>query len=85
MRGTALNANCCRLRIPLRHCTPQREIHTHAHMAKQRIPLDGTDGVSPGAPNAKGEGGDPVGEVAAIIVPRTTLRKHATPKRCSTA
>jgi len=34
-------------------------------MAEQPISLDGADGVSPGAPNANAEGGDPVGEVVA--------------------
>ena len=34
-------------------------------MAEQPISLDGADGVSPGAPNANAEGGDPVGEAVA--------------------
>ena len=42
-------------------------------MAEQPISLDDTDAVSPGAPNANAEGGDPVGKDVAIIGPRTTL------------
>ena len=54
--------------------------HTHAHMAEQPISLDGADGVSPGAPNANAEGRDPVGEVVAIIGPRTTLASARDPE-----
>ena len=57
-----------------------RSTHTHAHMAEQPISLDGADGVSPGAPNANAEGGDPVGEVVAIIGPRTTLASARDPE-----
>ena len=49
-------------------------------MAEQPISLDGADGVSPGAPNANAEGGDPVGEVVAIIGPRTTLASARDPE-----
>ena len=49
-------------------------------MAGQPIFLDGADGVNPGAPNANAEGGDPVGEVAAFIVPRTTLASARDPE-----
>ena len=69
--------NCCGLRIPLTcPVTLQRtagDPHTHAHMAEQPISLYGADGVTPGASNANAEGGGPVGEVVAIIGPRTTL------------
>ena len=71
MRGTAFNVKCCGLRIPLtRPVTLPRTAgypHTHEHMAEQPISLDGADGVSPSAPNANAEGGDPIGDVAAII------------------
>ena len=49
-------------------------------MAEQPISLDGADGVSPGAPNANAEGGDPVGNVVAIIGPRTTLASARDPE-----
>ena len=49
-------------------------------MAEQPISLDGADGVSPGAPNANAEGGDPVGEVVPIIGPRTTLASVRDPE-----
>ena len=42
-------------------------------MAEQPIFLDGADSVSPGALNANAEGGDPVGDVVAVIGPPTTL------------
>ena len=48
-------------------------------MAEQPIFLDGADGVSPGAPNANAEGGDPIGDVVAIIGPRTTLASARDP------
>ena len=56
-------------------CSVQREVHTHTHayMTERPISLDGAGGVSPGAPNAHAEGGDPVGDVVAIIGPRITL------------
>ena len=81
---TAFNANGCWLRIPLTcPVTLQRtagDPHTHAHMAEQPISLDGADGVRPGAPNANVEGGDPVGDVVAIIGPRTTLASARDPE-----
>ena len=49
-------------------------------MAEQPISLHGVDGVSPGAPNANAEGGDPVGDVVAIIGPRTTLASTRDPE-----
>ena len=49
-------------------------------MAEQPISLDGADGISPGAPNANAEGGDPVGDVVAIIGPRTTLASARDPE-----
>ena len=49
-------------------------------MAEQPISLDGADGASPGAPNANAEGGDPFGEVEAIIGPRTTLASARDPE-----
>ena len=49
-------------------------------MMDQPISLDRADGVSPGAPNANAEGGDPVGEVAAIVVPQTTLASTGDPE-----
>ena len=71
MRCTAFKVNCCGLRIPLTcPVTLQRtsgDPHTHAHMAEQPISLDGADGVSPGAPNAHAEGGDPVGDVVGYL------------------
>ena len=84
MRGTAFNVNCCGLRIPLT-CSvtlqrTARDPHTHAHMAEQPTSLDGADGVSPGAPNANAEGGDPVGEIVAIVGPRTTLASACDPE-----
>ena len=76
--------NCGGLWIPLtRPVTPQRtagDPHTHAHMAKQPISLNGADGVSPGAPNANPEGGDLVGDVVPIIGPRTTLASACDPE-----
>ena len=49
-------------------------------MAGQSISLDGADGVSPGAPNANAEGGDPVGDVVAIIGLRITLASARNPE-----
>ena len=49
-------------------------------MAEQPISLDGADEVSPGAPNANAEGGDAVGDVVAIIGPRTTLASARDPE-----
>ena len=76
--------NCCGLRIPLTcPVTLQRtarDPHTHAHMAEQPTSLDGADGVSPGAPNANAEGGDPVGGLVVIIGPRTTLASARDPE-----
>ena len=73
------------MRIPLTcPVTLQRtagDPHTHAHRAEQPIFLDGTYDVSPGAPNANVEGGDPVGDVVAIIGPRTTLASARDPER----
>ena len=78
MRSTAFHVNCCGLRIPLTcPLTLQRtagDPHTHMHTWRNSPSLStGADGVSPGAPNANAEGGDPVGNVMAIIGPRTTL------------
>ena len=80
MRGTAFNVNCCGLWIPLTCPVTLREIHTHAHMAEQPISLDGANGVSPGAPNANAEGGDPIGDVVAIMGPPTTLARARDPE-----
>ena len=83
MRGTAFKVNCCGLRIPPTcSVTLQRTAgDPHTHMAEQPVSLDGVDGVSPSAPNANAEGGDPIGDVVAIIGLRTTLasaREHET-------
>ena len=84
MRGTAFNVNCYGLRIPLTcPVTLQRtagDLHTHAYMTEEPISLDGADGVSPGAPKANAEGGDPVGDVVAIIGPRITLASAREPE-----
>ena len=53
---------------------------TDAHMAEQPISLDGADEVSPGAPTASAEGGDPVGDIVAIVDPRTTLASSRDPE-----
>ena len=75
MRGTAFKMNWCglwkRLSCPV---TLQRIAgDPHTHMAEQLISLDNADGVNPGTPNANAEGGDSVGDIVAIIGPRTTL------------
>ena len=49
-------------------------------MVEQPISLDGADKVSPGAPNANAEGRDLVGDVVAIIGPRTTLASTRDPE-----
>ena len=49
-------------------------------MAEQPISLDGADGVSPGSPNANAGGEDLVGDVVAIIGPRTTLASARDPE-----
>ena len=49
-------------------------------MAEQPISLDGADGISPRASNANAEGADPVGDVVAIIGPRTTLASARDPE-----
>ena len=75
--------NCCGLHIPLTFSvTLQRtagDPHTHMHtfMAEQPYSLDGADGVNPGAPYANGEA---VGDVVAIIGPRTTLASARDPE-----
>ena len=48
-------------------------------MAEQPISLDGADGVSPGARNANAEAGDAVGDVVAVVGPRTTLASARDP------
>ena len=77
MRDTAVkfHVSCCGLRIPLTCPVPLQCTagDPQTHIAEQPISLDGADGVSPGAPNANAEGGDPVGHVVAIICPRSTL------------
>ena len=86
MRGTAFNVNRCGLRIPLTcPVTLQHtagNAHAHAYMAEQPISLDGgANGVSPGAPShCNAEGGGPVGDVLAIISPRTTLTSARDPE-----
>ena len=74
-RGTAFYVNCCRLQIPITcPVTLQRTVgDPHTHMTEQPISLDGADSVIPGALNANAEGGDHVGDVVAIVGPRTTL------------
>ena len=83
MRGTAFNVNCCKLRIPfICPVTLQRtagDPHTHTNTWRP-ISLDDADGVSPGAPNANAEVGDPAGDVVAIIGPRTTLASARDPE-----
>ena len=83
LRGTAFDVNCAGCEYPSHALTLQRtagDPHTHALMAEQSISLDGADGVNPGAPNANVEGGDHVGEVVAIIGPRTTLASARDPE-----
>ena len=60
--------------------TPHIPCDTAAHMAEQPSSLDSADGASPGAPNANAEGGDPVGDVVAIIGPRTTVTSARDPE-----
>ena len=61
--------------MTLQRATGDPHVHarTHAHMPEQPISLDGAYVVSPGAPDANAEGGNPVGEVVAISGPRATL------------
>ena len=84
MRGADFNVICCGLRMPLTWpVTLQRtagDPHTNARTAEQPISLDGADGVSPGTPNADAEGGDLIGDVLAIIGPRTTLASARDPE-----
>ena len=84
MRDTAFNLSCCGLRVPstcLVTLQRKREIHTHTHTRRNCPSLDGADGVSPGAPNANAEGGDPVSDVVAISGLLTTLASARDPEK----
>ena len=80
MRVTAFNVKCCGLWMPLTRPVTLQRTAGDPHMAEQSVSLDGVGDVSPGAPNASAEGGDPVGDVVAIIGPRTTLASARDPE-----